>query len=136
MMWPATNVGSHYRLNASEALKRVGYVTYVMAHSKRQIDQSLNGVQSIGFEASEEALEAIMVGHKTHWPPMLPQDRTEVVGEVVQRISAQLISRETAVRRLDGADELAEEMARIEADIQAEQKRQMDQAEKQSSLKI
>jgi hypothetical protein len=134
MMWPAVNVGSHYRLNASGALKQVGYLTYVMALSKRGLGESLNGVQSIGFAASAEAIEAILVGHKTHWPPMLPQDRSELVNEMVQRVAAQIISRETAVRRLDGADELAEEMARIEADIQAQQEQQMALAEKQGQM--
>jgi hypothetical protein len=134
MMWPAVNVGQHYRLNASLALKQVGYLTYVMALSKRKLGESLNGVESIGFVASEEAIEAILAGHKTHWPPMLPQDRTELVNEMVQRISAQIISRETAVRRLDGADELAEEMARIEADIQAAQEQQMEMAEQQGEM--
>lgn len=134
MMWPAINVGQHYRLNASLALKQIGYLTYVMALSKRAIGESLNGVQSIGFAASEEAIEAILVGHKTHWPAMLPQDRSELVNEMVQRISAQIISRETAVRRLDGADELAEEMKRIEDDIAAQQEQQMELAEQQGEM--
>ncbi len=134
MMWPAINVGQHYRLNASLALKQIGYLTYVMALSKRGLGESLNGVESIGFAASVEAIEAILVGHKTHWPPMLPQDRTELVNEMVQRISAEIISRETAIRRLDGADELAEELERIEADIQAVQERQMEMAEQQNEM--
>jgi hypothetical protein len=134
MMWPATNVGSHYRLNASLALKQIGYLTYVMALSKRKLGETLNAVESIGFAASPEAIEAILVGHKTHWPPMLPQDRTELVNEMIQRISAQIISRETAVRRLDGADELAEEMQRIEDDITAQQEREMEQAEQQGEM--
>ena len=134
MMWPATNVGAHYRLNASLALKQIGYLTYVIAMSKRKLGENLNAVESIGFNASDKHIEAILVGHKTHWPPMLPQDRSELVNEMVQRISSQLISRETAIRRLDGADELAEELERIEDDIQAEQERQMEMAEQQNEM--
>jgi hypothetical protein len=65
---------------------------------------------------------------------MLPQDRNELVNEMVQRISAQIISRETAVRRLDGADELAEEMKRIEDDITVQQEQQMELAEQQGDM--
>ncbi|NJN97977.1 MAG: phage portal protein, partial [Anaerolineales bacterium] len=116
------------------ALKQIGYLTYVIALSKRKINESINGVESIGFNASDKHIEAILIGHKTHWPAMLPQDRAELVNEMVQRIAAQIISRETAIRRLDGADELKEELERIEEDIQAQQEQQMELADQQGQI--
>ena len=102
----------------------------------RTLGQNLNAVESIGFAASDKHIEAILVGHKTHWPPMLPQDRNDLVNEMVQRLSGDVptISQETAIRRLDGADELAEELARIEADQQKAQERQMEMAEKEAEM--
>ena len=47
----------------AEALKQIGYLTYVMALSKRKLGENLNAVESIGFAASPEAIEAILIGH-------------------------------------------------------------------------
>ena len=115
MMWPTINVGLHYRKHMSTAFKWMNHHALVIAHSKRQITEKLNGVVSLGIDAvTPQMLEAIIIGHKTQWPPMLPDDRVELVNEIVQRIGVGLISPETGVRRLDGSDELEDEMNRID----------------------
>ena len=115
MMWPSINVGQHYRKHNSHGFKRLMYLAFVIAHSKRQISANLNGVGSLGIDAvTPDMIETQLLGHKTHWPPMLPDDRAELVNEMVQRIEANIISPETAIRRLDGSDELEEEMNRID----------------------
>jgi hypothetical protein len=134
MMWPTTNVGLHYRLNMSGGLKNLNYYAFVIALSKRKFGSDLNGVGSLGIDAvNEQMLEAILLGYKTHWAPMLPDDREGVVNEMVQRVGTELISRETAIRRLDGDDDLEEELDRIEEQKQAEQEAMMKQAEAQAA---
>lgn len=135
MMWPATNVSRMTRLFTGQALKRLMYTSLVMALSKRDITESLQGVSSIGIEANEQMIEAVLLGHRTDWPDMLPQDRPEMIQEMVQRRSAGLISIETAVRRLDGQDGVEEELKRIEEDAVKAQEKQMEMAEQQSTLK-
>jgi hypothetical protein len=115
MMWPATNVGIRYRKSFSTGLKYLNYIAFVIAYSKRQLGSNINGVASLGIDAvNPEMIETVLVGQKTHWPPMLPDDRADLVNEIVQRISVELISPETAIRRLDGSDELEEELNRID----------------------
>ena len=117
MMWPTINLGMRYRKSTSTALKYLNYTALVMAFSKRKISENLNGVSSLGLEAvTEEMIEAVLLAHKTEWPPMLPDDRAELVNEVTQRLSGEspTISPETAIKRLDGSDELEEELNRID----------------------
>lgn len=115
MMWPAINVGLHYRRNNATALKQAAYMALVMAYSKRQFNSSINGVGSLGIDSvTPQMIEAVLLGHKTNYPPMLPDDRAELVQEVMQRVTAALMSPETAIRRLDGSSELEEELNKID----------------------
>jgi len=137
MMWPAMNTGMRYRRSTSAGLKQLSYIAAVITGTKRQLSSNLNGVESVGVDAvSAKMIEAILMAHKVDWPPMLPDDRTEMVNEVVQRITAGIISPETAVRRLDGSDELEEEMARIEEYQQKQADKAMEQAKATAELKM
>ena len=133
MMWPAINVGLRYRLHMSAGFKQMAYYAFVIAYTKRQFNQSVNGVQSIGMDpVDEKMLETTLLGHKTNWPPMLPDDRAEQVNEMIQRLSAGIISPTTAILRLDGPDEVEEELALIEEFQQQQLDKQMEQAEAQA----
>jgi hypothetical protein len=135
MMWPTINVGLRYRKHMATAFKWLNHHALVIAHSKRQFNQSLNGVTSLGIDAvTPQMIEAIIIGHKTMWAPMLPDDRAEKVNEIVQRISAEIISPETAIRRLDGPDELEEELNRIDEHREKIAEKQLDMMEKQAKF--
>ncbi len=115
MLWPTSNLGLRYRKHSATGFRWLFYVALVMARSKRQITESLNGVVSIGIDVVSPAMiEAVLLGHKTHYAPMLPDDRLNEVNEMVQRLPAGIISPETAIERLDGADGLEEELSRID----------------------
>ena len=127
MMWPTINLGLRYRKHFSTGFKHMNYIAMVIAYSKRKLGESLNGVSSLGIDAvNPDMIEAILLGHKTEWPTMLPDDRAELVNEVVQRLSQQIISPETAIKRLDGSDELEEELNRID-----EHRKKMDEIAQQ-----
>lgn len=112
MMWPTINVGLRYRKHFSTALKQLNYYALVMMASKRQVAASL---ASLGMSAvSEKMIEAVILGHKTNFAPMLPDDRVDLVQEMVQRMTAGIVSPESAVRRLDGSDDLEAELNRID----------------------
>lgn len=135
MLKPVTDVGAYYRMNASRGMKQLGYVSLVIANSKQKLGGSINGVENIlGTPIKPQMVEAILMGHKTNWPPMLPDDRAELVNEIVQRLSAGVISVETAIRRLDGSDELQEELDRIEEDTERKKQEQLEMMEKQAEL--
>ncbi len=127
MMWPATNLGLHYRRWGASALKQLNYLAFCMAHSKA------NG--NLGIEkVNEKQIEAILVAHKTQFPPMLPDDRAELVNEIIQRMSAELISPRTAIRRLDGPDQLEEELNLIDEHREALAKKAEENMEKQAEI--
>jgi hypothetical protein len=135
MLKPVVDIGNHYRMNASRAFKQLAYYSLVIANSKQKLASSINGVEDIiGTKVSPDMTEAVLIGHKTTWPPMLPNDREQMVNEVVQRIACGTLSVETAIRRLDGPDELQEELDRIEADKQAVLEEQMAMAEQQGKM--
>lgn len=136
MMKPLTDVGMYYRFNAARGFKQLNYYALVVANSKKKLGTSINGVEKIiGAPVTEDMVEAVLLSHKTNFPSMLPDDRTELVNEIVQRLSTgPTISIESAVRRLDGGDELKEELARIEADRVKAQEQQMELAEKQGEM--
>ena len=135
MMWPAINVGNHYRKHHSAALKHLFYHSLVMAYSKRKMGSDLNGVSSLGIDAvTPDMIEAVLLSYKTNFPPMLPDDRAEKVNEVVQRITAGIISPERSITMLDGEDGLEEEINRIDEHRKAvaEIESQMMQAQQQA----
>lgn len=137
MMWPAVNAAQHYRKHAATAFKHKMYHALVIAYSKRQLGSTLNGVSSLGLDAvTPEMIEAVLLGHKTNWPPMLPDDRADLVNEIVQRIASETISPETAIRRLDGSDELEEELNRIDEHRKKVQEREMEMQDRQHQRNV
>ncbi len=107
LFWPATSVAQRYRLHASTGARWLHYKMACMALTK--------GVKIYDVVMTREICEAIFLGHKVTWPPMLPQDRAELMSEITNRISAKLISPETAIERLDGPDAVADEIQKIDA---------------------
>ncbi len=137
MMWPATNVAKHYRKNFATGFKQLNYLALVMAFSKRQASANINGVSSVGIDpVRPEMIEAVLTSHRVHFPPMLPDDRAELINEVVQRIASGTISIETAIRMLDGSEGLTQEIERINKDSDEKQRRAMEVAEHQSKLSV
>lgn len=134
MMWPSTNIARQMRINMGAALKRLNYTAFVMALAKKPVEELTSGQMSVGIEVDEQMIEAILLAHTTHWPAMLPQDRVDLVAEMSTRVGSNLISRETAIRRLDGDNGIQEELDRIEEQVQAEQEKQLALAEQQSTL--
>jgi hypothetical protein len=60
------------------------------------------------------------------WPEMLPQERLELVNEMVTRMSAGLVSQRTALRKFSDYDDLEEELALIKQEREDKQKEQME----------
>ncbi len=129
MMWPAINVGLRYRKHASTAFKWMNYAAMVVAYTANTSGFLGNSLRLGVDNADEKMIEAVITAHRTHWPPMLPDDRTELVNEVVQRIASETISPHSAVRRLDGDDELEEELKRIKAHRETVQEAEVQMAE-------
>ena len=107
LLKPLTDHGLHYRTHAARALKQLNHVAFVMAIAKGM---------KIGNEVpTVDMLESIFIAHKTSFSSPLPQDRAEAVNEVVQRYSSGIMSLESAIGKLDGPDDLEEEIKRIKA---------------------
>ena len=119
MMKPYADMARMYRINAADALKHHNYNALVIAYNKQKFGD-------IGVKVSDAMFEAIHIGHKTYFPPILPQDRVDLVNEVVQRIASGAMSIESAISRLDGDDDLTEELERIKKQKDEEQKRAME----------
>ncbi len=58
------------------------------------------------------------------WPRMLPQDRVELVNELVQRRAAQLISRKKAIELFGDVEDIVEELREIDEDAARDVKMQ------------
>lgn len=61
------------------------------------------------------------------WPEMLPQDRLELVNEMVQRRSASLVSLRTAVKSFGDYEDLDEELEAIKEEQQEAREAMMAQ---------
>jgi hypothetical protein len=128
MMWPAINMGLRYRRHLATSLKWLMYRVLVVAHSQNQeISNKSTVYSSLGVpEVDPKWIETVIAASRVHLPPMLPDDRAEQVNEMVQRITANLISPESGIRRLDGDDDIEAELNRIDkhrkilADLEAQ----------------
>lgn len=107
MMKPYADLGRIYRTNASVAIQANNYHLLVMLHQKRDFLPE-------NLQVSSLALKAAYMHQRVKFAPILPQDRIDVVNEVVQRLGVNAISIERAVQRLDGDEDLQEEIRRIQ----------------------
>jgi hypothetical protein len=125
MLKPYNDIAAHYRTHAKIGLKWLNYTALIIALNKQKFGNVFS------HPITTDHLEAVILSHRTTLAPVLPQDRIDLVNEIVQRLSAHAISIETAVRRLDGDEELEEEMERIKGEVEEEQKRVVEQGEAQ-----
>jgi len=120
MMKPYADLGRIYRTNASVALRNNLYNVMVMLNQKSEfLSESLH--------VSTPMLKAALMHLRVKYAPILPQDRIDVVNEIVQRLSVSAISIERAIERLDGDEDLQDELKRIQQDQQRQQKMQQAQ---------
>jgi hypothetical protein len=125
MLKPYNDIAAHYRTHAKIGLKWLNYTALIIALNKQKFGNVFS------HPITTDHLEAVILSHRTTLAPVLPQDRIDLVNEIVQRLSAHAMSIETAVRRLDGDEELEEEMERIKGEVEEEQKRVVEQGEAQ-----
>ena len=115
MMWPTLNLGQRYRKSLATSLKWLMYRAFVITYVQQQSLSQYPSFAKLGLPTiTDKMIEALIVAPKIHLPVMLPDDRVELVAEMVQRITSDMISPETAIRRLDGDDDIAAELNRID----------------------
>jgi hypothetical protein len=98
------------RYNMSEAIKRLGHLTIIGLNQMGYPDVTTNG---LSLEASVE------------WPEMLPEDRVELLNEMVQRYAAGIISRRRAVREFGDVEDVDTELVEIDADERRKQQQEL-----------
>lgn len=79
----------------------------------------IHGLRALGAEDVTSNGDDLDV--QQEWPEMLPQDRAELVNELVQRKASGLVSLRTALRRFDDYDDLEEEIELIRKDLRSDQ---------------
>ena len=95
------------RHNMSEQIIRLGHMTIIGLRQMGYPDVTTDG---LSLEASIE------------WPEMLPEDRAELLNEMIQRFGAGIISRQRAIREFGDVEDVEAEEALIDADIARKQK--------------
>jgi hypothetical protein len=84
----------------------------------------INGLAAMRYPGTSMDAEELEVTQD--WSEMLPQDRAELVNEMVQRKATGLVSTITAVRKLGGYQDLDEELKEIESEREFTQQKNME----------
>lgn len=101
--------------------------TFATSELNRLAQIAIMGMTALGYPGSGPGIEDLSASQD--WPEMLPQDRAEVVNEMVQRKAAGLVSLMTSLRAFGDYEDLATEMQSIQDETQAS----IQQAQKQSA---
>lgn len=107
--WALLAHASTERMYATQALNELARILIIMANSIGLVSADVSKM-----EVNQE------------WPEMLPQERLELVNEMVTRMSAGLVSQRTALRKFSDYDDLEEELALIKQEREDKQKEQME----------
>lgn len=115
--WALQSHANIERSYATRALNELAYILVRMAEVHKLLASGAGNMI-----ASQE------------WPEMLPQDRLELVNEMVQRRSANLVSLRTAVKSFGDYEDLDEELEAIEEEQQEAREAMMAQTQVQTAV--
>ncbi len=116
MMYPSVNAGIKYRQHFAGGMRELLYKSAIISNVVNKVTTSA-GITIGQQQFTERNAIDIYEGLQIFWQPMLPQDRTDLVNEITQRIATNTISVETAIAKFDGENTAKDEVERIKAEI-------------------
>ena len=108
------------RHNLSEQLIRLAHMTIIGLSQMGYPDVTTNGL----------SLEATV-----QWPEMLPEDRAELLNEMIQRYAAGIISRRRAISKFGDVEDVEAEAAEIDADEKRKQQAELVMMKAEAALR-
>ena len=91
------------------------------------------GLSQLGYP--DVTTDGLSLEAKVQWPEMLPEDRAELLNEMIQRYAAGIISRNRAIGKFGDVEDVDAEAAEIDADEKRKQQAELAMMKAEAKLR-
>ena len=99
----------------------------------RLAHMNIIGLSQLGYP--DVTTDGLSLEAKVRWPEMLPEDRAELLNEMIQRYAAGIISRRRAIGNFGDVEDIEAESAEIDADEQKKQQAELAMMKAEAALR-